>query len=497
MSARTLTAMIEDAFDRSPTRPFLASPGGGRTTYAEARDRAAQLARVLADHGVGPGDRVAVQVEKSPQSVFLYLACLRAGAVFVPVNTAYTEPEVDYLLGDVEPSLVVRDPLRPPLDRELPTLTLDERGGGSLAEAAAGEAVDFEAAAPGPDDPAAILYTSGTTGRPKGAVLSQANLRSNAEGLCETWQFDAGDVLLHALPLFHTHGLFVATNCVLASHASLILLPRFEVGDVLEHLGESSVFMGIPTFYTRLLADPRLDRSLCRGVRLFTSGSAPLPASVHTEFRARTGHAIVERYGLTETSILTSNPVGRERPGTVGLPLPGVDLRVVEQEPPTGEQSPGSIEVRGPNVFGGYWRRPDATRTEFTPDGYFRTGDLGTVDAEGYLTIVGRSKDLIITGGYNVYPKEVEDVLGALEGVAESAVVGVPDGDLGERVVAVVVARPGAAVNEERVRAGARRTLAGYKVPKSVHFVDSLPRNAMGKVEKARIRDGLAEGQRA
>ena len=496
MSALTLTGMVDDAFDAAPTSTFVASPDGRRATYADARARASQLARVLAGLGIGAGDRVAVQVEKSPDSLFLYLACLRSGAVFVPVNTAYTESEVDYLVGDVDPSLVVRDPGRPPRVAGPPVLTLDAHGGGTLAEAASGEATDFDGAHPEPDDTAAILYTSGTTGRPKGAVLSQANLASNAEALGRTWAFRDDDVLLHALPLFHTHGLFVATNCVLWSHASLILLPRFDPAEVMGHLEQSTAFMGIPTFYTRLLADPGFTRSLCRNIRLFTSGSAPLPASVHAEFTARTGHAIVERYGLTETSILTSNPLGRERAGTVGLPLPGVDLRIVDTESSGTGAPTGAVEVRGPNVFGGYWRRPDAGTSEFTADGYFRTGDLASVDAEGYVTIVGRSKDLIITGGYNVYPKEVEDVLGALEGVEESAVVGLPDADLGERVAAVVVLRPGAVASEQLIRSGARQTLAGYKVPKSVHFMEALPRNAMGKVEKEKLRDHFGGVQR-
>ena len=344
------------------------------------------------------------------------------------------------------------------------------------------------------DDLAAILYTSGTTGRPKGAMLTQRNLASNAAALHQIWGFQHDDVLLHALPVFHTHGLFVATNCVLANGTGMIFLPRFEPGAVIEQLPRATVLMGVPTYYTRLLADPRFTDDACRSIRLFVSGSAPLLAATHEEFAARTGHAILERYGMTETSMISSNPLdGERRAGTVGMPLPDVDVRVTD--PANGEELPagrvGGVEVRGPNVFAGYWGRPELTATEFTTDGFFKTGDVGMVDADGYLHLVGRSKDLIISGGLNIYPKEIEDVVDAIDGVEESAVIGVVDADFGEAVVAVVVARPGAVLDPDAVRAAARSRLAGFKVPKHVHVVDALPRNAMGKVEKAKLRSAF------
>jgi malonyl-CoA/methylmalonyl-CoA synthetase len=496
----TLSGIVADAFARVPDAPFLRTVDGTVSTYRDADRRSLQLRVALNRAGVQPGDRVAVQVEKSPFSLMLYLACLRAGAVYVPLNTGYTEPEVEYVVNDVEPAVIVRDPRRAVGPARCPTFTADEHGAGTLLDTVdrvEREGADSPDPARRPTDPAAILYTSGTTGRPKGAVLSQANLATNATALCEVWRFTPDDVLLHALPLFHTHGLFVATNCTIASGSSLILLPRFDIDQVFDWLPSSSVFMGIPTFYTRLLADDRLTPQVCSSLRLFTSGSAPLPASAHRAFSERTGHAIVERYGMTETSILTSNPLGAERPGTVGRALPGVELRVSGDQvgdaagSTAGVGGAGAIEVRGPNVFEGYWRRPELRDSEFTPDGYFMTGDLGTIDEDGYLTIVGRSKDVIISGGFNVYPKEVEDVLSVIDGVLECAVVGLSDPDLGERVTAVVVRRDGTAITEAAIRTAARERLASYKVPKSVHFVDALPRNTMGKVQKDVLRAGL------
>ncbi|HEY3942657.1 MAG TPA: AMP-binding protein [Acidimicrobiales bacterium] len=518
-AAGTLSGLVGAAFAQ-PELPFLwdpegastRTPGGGSWTYGEAARRVERLRGALDALGLGPGDRVAVQVEKSAFALLLYVACVRSGVVYVPLNTGYTDAEVEYVVEDVEPALVVRDPRLGGSPAGRRTLGADVTGAGPLADLAA-SAGDEPAPDPvlAPGDPAAILYTSGTTGRPKGAVLSQRNLASNALALSDAWGFTPHDVLLHALPLFHTHGLFVATNCVLASRSSLRLLARFDVAAVLGHLDQCTVFMGIPTFYRRLLADERLTATACSSVRLFTSGSAPLPAEVHRQFTARTGHHIVERYGLTETSILTSNPPGAERPGTVGVPLTGVELRVGGHHHPGHPGQPGeaheaaggdeaggdeaggagAIRVRGPNVFEGYWRRPELRATEFDEEGYFDTGDLGTLDADGYLTIVGRSKDVIISGGYNVYPKEVEEVLDTIDGVIESAVVGVDDADLGERVVAVVVAGAGAPT-EAALRARARERLAGYKVPKSITFATELPRNAMGKVQKTLLRARLA-----
>ena len=330
-------------------------------------------------------------------------------------------------------------------------------------------------------------------------MLSHRNLAANCLTLAGLWGFTGDDVLLHALPIFHTHGLFVATNCALIVGAPMVFLAKFEPDAVLRALPRCTVMMGVPTFYTRLLAEPRFDATVCRSMRVFISGSAPLLASVHDEVRARVGHAILERYGMTETTMLTSNPLdGERRAGTVGVPLPGVDVRVAGDEGrrlPTGEV--GDIEVRGPNVFAGYWRRPDLAATEFAADGFFRTGDVGRFDDDGYLHIVGRSKDLIITGGLNVYPVEVEAVLDDLPGVLETAVIGVPDADFGEAVVAVVVPQPGASLDPVALRSAAREHLAGFKVPKQVHVVEALPRNAMGKVEKAALRRtyGTIEGR--
>jgi len=456
-------------------RPFVLDGDGGVVlTYGDAARRSAQVAHAIRARGLRPGDRLALQVDKRVDALLVYLACIRSGVALLPMNTGYTPSEVAHLVADAEPALVLRD------------AALDE-----LMDEAAGLDTTFADHPSDPDDLAAILYTSGTTGAPKGAMLSHRNLATNCFTLADVWGFHGDDVLLHALPIFHTHGLFVATNCVLIAGASMVFLPRFEPDAVLRGLRRSTVMMGVPTFYTRLLADDRFDADACASVRLFISGSAPLLASVHAAFTERTGHAILERYGMTETTMLTSNPLdGERRPGTVGFPLPAVDVRVVGDDGSVVETGGvGGIEVRGPNVFGGYWRRPELTATEFTADGYFRTGDVGTFDADGYLHIVGRSKDLIITGGLNVYPKEVESVLDAMPGVLESAVIGVPDADFGEAVVAVVVAEAGATIEPEVIRSACREQLAAFKSPKRVHVVDALPRNAMGKVEKAALRN--------
>jgi malonyl-CoA/methylmalonyl-CoA synthetase len=388
------------------------------------------------------------------------LAVVRAGGVLLPLNTGYTPEDISYFVRDSEAAVMVDD------DR------LSE-----LSEVAAGLAPTFDWPDAEPDDLAALLYTSGTTGRPKGAMLTQRNLASNADVLHRLWGFTGDDVLLHALPIFHTHGLWVALNCVLASGASMCFLPRFDVDTVLDALQACTVMMGVPTYYTRLLEEPRFDGG---DVRLYISGSAPLLASTHEEFTARTGRAILERYGMTETGMLTSNPVdGERRPGTVGFPIPGTDVRIGDDE---------VVEVHGPNVFAGYWGRPELAETEFTVDGWFRTGDVGRFDDDGYLHLIGRAKDLVITGGLNVYPVEIEGVIDALDGVLESAVIGLPDADLGEAVVAVVVPEPGVVLDPEAVRLAARDRLAGFKSPKRVEVVDALPRNAMGKVEKATLR---------
>lgn len=464
-------------------RPFLLDAEGATVlTFDGAARRSARLAHVLRHRGLQPGDRLALQVDKCVEALLVYLACVRAGVVLVPMNPGYTAAEVAQLVADAEPRLAVHDD-------DVRTLVAE-------AEALDADAEEFVEHPSAPDDLAAMLYTSGTTGRSKGAMLTHRNLAVNCFTLADLWGFTGDDVLLHALPVFHTHGLFVATNCALIVGAPMVFLSRFDPDPVLRALGRCTVMMGVPTFYTRLLADPRFDGTACSGMRLFISGSAPLLASTHEEFRTRTGQSILERYGMTETTMLTSNPLhGERRPGSVGLPLPGVEVRVVGDDGsplPVGEV--GGVEVRGPNVFAGYWRRPDLTATEFTADGFFRTGDVGRFDSDGYLHLVGRSKDLVITGGLNVYPVEVEAVLDELPGVLETAVVGVPDPDFGEAVVAVVVPLPDTVVDPETVRAAAREHLAPFKVPKRVYVVDSLPRNAMGKVEKAALRRTFGGG---
>lgn len=461
-------------------------------THDRAWSHAARIAEVFRKFGVLPGDRVAVQVAKSSESIIVYLACLRAGAVLVPLNPGATATELDYLLDDAEPALVIADPSRAAAHTRLPLLTLDGQGRGTLSEHASGTSETAPAFLPTPDTTAAIVYTSGTTGRPKGAVVTHRNLTANALALAAAWEFVPTDRLLHMLPVFHVHGLFVATNCTIAGGGSMVLAPRFEVDVALDQLPRCTVMMGVPTFYTRLLADPRFDARSCGAARLVISGSAPLLAATHCQFEARTGQAILERYGMSETSMLTSNPLhGIRKPGTVGPALPGVSVRVVHKV--TGERlgigEPGDIEVAGDNVFGGYWKRPELNATEFTADGFFRTGDIGVFDNDGYLSIVGREKDLIISGGLNVYPKEIEEAIDALPGVAASAVIGVPDADFGEAVIAVVVALPDRELDSDAMREALRLVLAAYKVPKRIHVVTELPHNAMGKVEKARLRN--------
>jgi malonyl-CoA/methylmalonyl-CoA synthetase len=473
-------------------------------SYLDALEQSAQLAHALSALGVRAGDRVAVQVEKSPEAVLLYLASLRTGAVYLPLNTAYTTAELEYFLADAEPSVFVCTPQRhavlEPLAQQLgvgAVATLGAAGEGTLLMRANACAREFAGVPREDDDPAAILYTSGTTGRSKGAMLTQRNLISNARSLAAQWRFSSTDVLLHALPIFHIHGLFVAINVTLAAGSSLRYLPRFDVDAVLHHLPEVTVMMGVPTFYVRLLKDARLNRELTRRCRVFISGSAPLLTQTHREWHDRTGHRLLERYGMSETGMNTSNPYEGERiPGSVGRPLPDVSLRITD--PVSGAALPageiGMIEVRGPNVFAGYWRQPEKTRGEFRVDGYFMTGDLGRLDARGYVYIVGRAKDLVISGGYNIYPKEIESELDRLPGVLESAVFGVPHPDFGEGVTAAVVCEPGAtALSESDAIAALRARLASYKLPKRVLFLEDLPRNSMGKVEKKLLRERYAE----
>jgi malonyl-CoA/methylmalonyl-CoA synthetase len=483
-----LYSLFRSRFPADRRAPFLIGPDGGEISYAALNERSGHLATRLVELGLAPGDRVAIQAEKSAAGLLVYLATLRAGAVHLPLNPAYTAPEVRYFLDDSQPALFIGDPARGMGAKHSATLA-------EVVEGAADGGSDFEDVARGPDDLAAILYTSGTTGRSKGAMLTCANLASNAETLSEAWRFTAQDRLLHALPIFHTHGLFVATNVTLLAGGAMLFLPAFDLDEVLRLLPEATAMMGVPTFYTRLLSRPELDRARVAHMRLFVSGSAPLSAETHRAFEARTGHAILERYGMTETGMNTSNPYDGPRvPGSVGPPLPGIEIRIAE--PATGAELQrgeiGAIEIRGPNVCKGYWRMPDRTAEAFRDDGFFISGDLGLIDEAGYVRIVGREKDLIITGGLNVYPAEVEAAIEAIPGVAECAVIGVPHPDLGEGVVAVVIARVGADVDEPAVKAALAETLAAYKRPKRVLAVETLPRNAMGKVQKNVLRETYA-----
>ena len=499
---------VEKGARDQPRRMFLTTPGGREYSYAALHEQSARLGGALARRGVGHGDRVAARIEKSAEAVLLYVACLRVGAVFVPVNAAGTANEFDHVLRDAGPRLAIvspgeHDSLREVIRRAgvAQIETLGTEGEGSLAELARHsppELLNRHAFAA--DSVAAIVYTSGTTGRPKGAMLTRANLASNAAVLARAWHFTAEDVLLHVLPLFHVHGLFAAINTVLASASGLLLLPRFDSAAVLEHLPAATVFMGVPTHYTRLLQEDGLNHHTAARMRLFVSGSAPLLAETHQAFFSRTGHAILERYGMTETLMNTSNPYeGLRKPGSVGLPLPGVAVRVTHRESGTPQTSGvvGAVEIKGPNVFAGYWRNPEKTRNEFTADGWFRIGDLGCIDDAGYVSIVGRAKDLVISGGYNVYPKEVEAELDSLSGVAESAVFGAPHPDFGEGVTAAVVLKPGVMVSEAQLIDAIRARLSGYKVPKRILLVPELPRNAMGKVRKDALRATYASLYRA
>ena len=499
MTNANLYALLEAHFPDDGSAVCLETPGGAVWTYADMETTSARYASLMRERGVEPGDRVAVQVEKSPRALVLYLACLRAGAVYLPLNPAYPERELDYFLGDAEPRLVVARPesatgvaglcgrhgIREPL-------TLGTGEDGTLVEASRSMPDRFDTVERGPDDLAALLYTSGTTGKPKGAMLTHANLYSNAQVLHRAWGFRAGDVLLHMLPIFHTHGLFVACHTSLLNGSPMIFCPRFDATEACRLLPRATVFMGVPTFYVRLLGQDGFGAAQCANARLFVSGSAPLLEQTFEEFRERTGHTILERYGMTECGMSTSNPLdGERRAGTVGLPLPGVDLRVSgEDGAPAGPGEVGEIEFRGPNVFTGYWRMPEKTAVEFTADGFFRSGDLGRIGEDGYVSIVGRGKDLVISGGFNVYPKEVELLIDKLDGVAESAVIGLPHPDFGEQVTAVVVREPDAdAPAEQAVIEALKRELAGYKVPKQVFFADELPRNSMGKVQKSVLRE--------
>ena len=470
-------------------------------SYADLERETARFASFLTGLGLKTGDRVAAQIDKSPQALFLYLGALRAGLCYLPLNTAYQKGELGYFLGDAEPRVVVCRPESAALFGDLTRahgvehlFTFDDAGGGSLRDAMAGAPAGFADCERAEGDLAVIIYTSGTTGRSKGAMVTHGNLTSNAQVLREFWRFAADDVLIHALPIFHVHGLFVAVHTILLAGARILLHRRFDAKALIGDMPRATAMMGVPTFYTRLLAEPGFNRDVCRGMRLFISGSAPLLLDTFNEFRSRSGHTILERYGMSEAGMITSNPYeGERRGGTAGQPLPGVSVRVADdQGRPLAPGVPGDIQIRGPNVFSGYWRMPEKTREEFTADGWFRTGDVGQWDGDGYLSIVGRAKDLIIFGGLNVYSTEVELLIDAIPGVVESAVIGVPHPDFGEAVAAVVVREKTSALDEAQVIAHVKSQIAAFKVPKRVSFVEDLPRNAMGKVQKNLLRDQLS-----
>ncbi len=492
-------ALFESRFPADRDAPFIDSPTRGIFTYADAERWTDRFVTHLTAAGAAPGDRIAVQVDKSPEALFLYFACLKAGLVFLPLNTGYEAEEIKYFVGDASPVLfVTSDAAAPALaeaTRDTAVQTLNADGTGSLIDAsAAHDGAAFETQAVAPDDLASIIYTSGTTGRPKGAMLTHDNLASNALALHQIWGFKPDDVLLHALPIYHVHGLFVATHCAVLNGSPMIFLEAFDAKTVLGLLSRATVMMGVPTFYTRLLNEPAFNAEACASIRLFVSGSAPLLPETFAEFEARTGHCILERYGMTEAGMISSNPLKGDRlAGTVGYPLPDVSVRVTGEDGavlPAG--GVGGLEVRGPNLFKGYWRKPEKTADDMTADGYFRTGDLGMIAEDGRVSLIGRAKDLIISGGLNVYPKEIETEIDAVPGVGESAVIGVPHADFGEAVVAVVT-RTDDALAEDAVLAALDGKLAKFKRPKQVLFVDALPRNAMGKVRKNDLRDRFGE----
>ena len=482
---------------RESDRPLLIAANGETLTYRDFHSLAARQANILRSAGLVVGDRLAVQVEKTPEALALYAACVMSGIVLLPLNTAYTLAELEYFITDSGARGVVCGPateadLRATLGAEAVILTLDATGTGSLSTRASQAPAEFAVTGRQEHDLAALLYTSGTTGRSKGAMLSHYNLLSNARTLADLWRFEDRDVLLHALPIFHTHGLFVACNVTFTAQSSMIFLPKFDIEAMLRLLPRATVMMGVPTFYTRLLSDQTFSRDLVAHMRLFVSGSAPLLAETHVEFEARTGHRILERYGMTETNMSTSNPyAGERRAGTVGFPLPGVDLLITDPETglPLKQGETGMIEVRGPNVFSGYWGMPEKTKAELRENGFFITGDIGRIDGDGYVHIVGRAKDLIISGGLNIYPREIELFLDEQPGVLESAVVGVPHADFGEAVLGFIVPRHDTRPDVAAIMEVAAKQLARFKQPRELILLDELPRNTMGKVQKAALRE--------
>ena len=485
-----------EGFPQDLKSPFLEYPDGSLITYEELEEQSSQYANGFSDLGLQPGDRVSVQVDKSPEVIFIYLACLRSNLIFHPLNTAYKESELSFFLDDAKPSVFICQKeiyenisslvLKKEPQFVFTLLPLEGESIQSIKRKGDHEIVDCSE-----EHTAALLYSSGTTGKPKGIMLTHGNIGSNALALKEAWNFTQEDCLLHALPIYHVHGLFVALGCVFLSGSRVLWMNAFDADEVLKILPKCSVMMGVPTYYTRLLSNPKLNNDTTANIRVFISGSAPLLEDTFNEFRSKTDHYILERYGMTETNIICSNPIaGKRKPGTVGLPLEGQSLRIVDDSLNNLDKDEiGNIQVKGPNVFNGYWNLPEKTKEDFSSDNFFNTGDKGFIDQDGYLTIVGRSKDMIISGGLNVYPKEIESLIDDIEGVGESAVIGLKDDDLGEKVVAMVVRQDKSEITEEELITTLKQDIAGFKVPKQVIFIDELPRNAMGKVQKNVLRD--------
>ncbi|WP_025899578.1 malonate--CoA ligase [Sneathiella glossodoripedis] len=502
MNNKNLFSLFEEAFKSAPDKIAFETETGRHYHFSELLQKSAQFANLLTSAGAGPGDRVAVQVEKTVEAVLLYLGCLRAGLVYLPLNTAYKSAELSYFLEDSRPAVVVCDPQNETSLRSISedcgvkeVFTLSKTGEGTLVEKAADQLTEQAVILRTDNDLAAILYTSGTTGRSKGAMLTHRNLATNAQSLVNAWAFNENDVLLHALPIFHVHGLFVALHCAFLKANTVLFLAKFDPNKVIERLPRSTVFMGVPTFYVRLLSAPELNREACKNMRLFTAGSAPLLEDTFNEFETRTGHVILERYGMSEAGMITSNPYdGKRIAGSVGFPLDN-EVRICDDEGNiVADGEIGVLEIKGPNVFLGYWNMPEKTAAEFRPDGYFITGDMAKKRPDGYYQIVGRAKDLIISGGYNVYPKEIESYLDEMPGVLESAVVGKPHPDFGEAVVAFIVPDGTKEVTEQQVIEFVKENLANFKVPKQVQILEELPRNTMGKVQKNELRKQLEAG---
>ena len=485
-----------EGFPQDLKSPFLEYPDGSLITYEELEEQSSQYANGFSDLGLQPGDRVSVQVDKSPEVIFIYLACLRSNLIFHPLNTAYKESELSFFLDDAKPSVFICQKeiyenisslgLKKEPQYVFTLLPLEGESIQNIKRKGDHEIVDCSE-----EHTAALLYSSGTTGKPKGIMLTHGNIGFNALALKEAWNFTQEDCLLHALPIYHVHGLFVALGCVFLSGSRVLWMNAFDADEVLKILPKCSVMMGVPTYYTRLLSNPKLNNDTTANIRVFISGSAPLLEDTFNEFRSKTGHYILERYGMTETNIICSNPIaGKRKPGTVGLPLEGQSLRIVDDILNNLDKDEiGNIQVKGPNVFNGYWNLPEKTKEDFSSDNFFNTGDKGFIDQDGYLTIVGRSKDMIISGGLNVYPKEIESLIDDLDGVGESAVIGLKDNDLGEKVVAVVVRQDKSEITEDELITTLKKDIAGFKVPKQVIFIDELPRNAMGKVQKNVLRE--------